>query len=208
MLNHPRVGREMETNPAKQYLMEYRALVQRRDALLDELDRLREATLRATGRISAVPPSGTRNPGATEDALLRVVEGETRLMQIIAHLKEALSVRLALIEQLPDEREKTLLTLRYIKGYDWEHVGYALHYERTRVFELHQHALEGIRLLMAHTPEETDSATTDAESIAGDGYAVSNASCVMCHERFDPTMEHNGNGTMGLRQACTAKPGD
>ena len=38
MLNHPRVGREMETNPAKQYLMEYRALVQRRDALLDELD--------------------------------------------------------------------------------------------------------------------------------------------------------------------------
>ena len=121
--------------------MEYRALAQRRDALADELDRLREASVRATSRLSAVPPSGPANPGAREDAMLRVVDTEAKLAEVIGHIGEVLAARLALIERLPDERHKTLLTLRYINGWAWERIGYEMHYERTQVFDIHNQAL-------------------------------------------------------------------
>ena len=142
MLSQSRVWRASETNPVKRYLMEYRALVSRRDALLQELERLRDAAMRATGRIAAVRLSGTPNHGGNEDAILRVVDGETRLLQVIDHVCEALVARLAVIETLTDERHKALLTLRYINGLSWEQIGYAMHYERTQVFEIHGQALK------------------------------------------------------------------
>lgn len=141
MLTNTRQGHPDENNPIKHYLMEYRSLVQRRDALMEELDRLRDATVRATARISAVGPSGVPNHGAREEAILRVFDGEERLREVIAHIGEALTVRLVLIERLTDERSKTLLTLRYINGWGWERIGYEMHYERSQVFELHHQAL-------------------------------------------------------------------
>jgi len=142
MLTNTRQGRADENNPIKRYLMEYRSLVQRRDALTEELDRLRDATLRTTARLTAVGPSGAPNQGAREDAILRAVDGEVRLKEIIAHIGEALDLRLTLIERLTDERFKTVLTMRYLNGWGWERIGHEMHYERTQVFELHHSAME------------------------------------------------------------------
>ena len=148
MLNDSRVWRAAETNPVKRYLMEYCALTSRRDALVHELERLREATERTTGRMNAMRLSGTPNHGGNEDAMLRLVDGEARLEQVIAHVNEALVTRLGLIERLKDERHKTLLTLRYINGLSWERIGYEMHYERTQVFEIHGQALQEAQLAM------------------------------------------------------------
>lgn len=144
-----RIWHADETNSAKRYLMEYHALVERRNALTEELERFREATVRATGRLSPARPSGKPNgSGAREDAMLRVVDAEESLRRVIDHLGEALTVRLALIERLEDERQKTLLTLRYINGIGWEQIGYRMHYERTQVFAIHAGALEAVQALM------------------------------------------------------------
>ncbi|MCE5342817.1 MAG: hypothetical protein LLF96_04405 [Eubacteriales bacterium] len=136
-----RMGRTDDTLPVKHYLMEYSVLQQRREALLTELKRFHDATMRATGQLSPVRPSGKPNPGGREDAMLNVVDAEERLRQVIEHTGEALAARLALIERLPDERQKTLVTLRYINGLSWEKISYTMHYERTQVFEIHSHAL-------------------------------------------------------------------
>ncbi len=149
MLNQSRVWRATETNPVKRYLMEYRALVSRRDALLRELEHMRDATTRATGRIAAVRLSGTPGQGGNEDAMLRVVDGEARLLSVIDHVCEALVARLYVIEALTDERHKALLTLRYINGLSWEQIGYDMHYERTQVFEIHGQALREAQEVMA-----------------------------------------------------------
>ena len=146
----PRLWRPDDAPPVKRYLMEYRTLLARRDALADELERLREATVRATARMDPGRTNTTHRHGASEDAMLRVLDGEERLRQIIAHAGEALSARLLLVERLPDERQKTLLTLRYINGWAWERIGYEMHYERTQVFEIHaQSLLEAQRVLDA-----------------------------------------------------------
>ena len=112
----PRLWHAEESLPVKRYLMEYLALCQRRDALTAELERLRAATLRASARLDTARVQTSRNPASGEDALLRVIDGEARLQEIIAHIGEALAARLWLLEALPDERQKTLLTLRYING--------------------------------------------------------------------------------------------
>ncbi len=149
MQTNARVWRAAETNPVKRYLMEYHTLVCRRDALLLELERLREATQRVTSHMGAQRLSGLPNHNTQEDAMLRVVDGQARLAQVVAHIDESLAVRLALIDRLQDERHKTLLTLRYIRGLTWEAIGYQMHYERTQVFEIHNTALEEARGVMA-----------------------------------------------------------
>ena len=131
-----------DPNPIKRYLMEYQALCQRREALLGELQRLRDTATRATAILGGDRPSGSPNPAARENALLRLCDGEARLTELAGHLEEALAARLVLIEQLTDERQKTLLTLRYINGLGWESIGHRMHYERTQVFDIHHHALD------------------------------------------------------------------
>lgn len=131
-----------ESNPVKRYLMEYQSLCQRREALLCELARLRDAATRATAVIGGDRPSGAPNPAARENALLRLCDGEARLSELAEHIGESLAARLVLIDQLADERQKTLLTLRYINGLGWETIGHRMHYERTQVFDIHHRALD------------------------------------------------------------------
>ena len=144
----PRLWHAEESLPVKRYLMEYLALCQRRDALTAELERLRAATLSATARLDPARVQTSRNPSSGEDALIRVVDGEARLQEIITHIGDALAARLCLLEALPDERQKTILTLRYIRGIAWEKIGYAMHYERTQVFEIHNQALRAAQVVL------------------------------------------------------------
>ena len=136
-----RNGRDDDTNPTKRYLMEYNVLKVRHAALQTELEYLRSNATRATSMLNPLGVTGPYNPAARENSMLRVVDADARLTELIEHIAEALTARLALIERVPDERQRTLLTLRYINGQAWEQVGYAMHYERTQIYELHTQAL-------------------------------------------------------------------
>jgi hypothetical protein len=144
MNNNTHVWQARDSNPAKRYLMEYRTLVHRRDALLDELDRLNDANQRATSRITAIRLSGTSGHGGFEDGALRVVDGEARLQQLVEHIDECLSARLAMIDLLPDERQKLVLTYRYINGNSWEQIMKIMHYAERQAFRVHGEALAEI----------------------------------------------------------------
>ena len=148
---NPRIWKADEVSPAKQYLMAYQMLVKRREALGRELERLREATVSATAYLSPTGAVKTHNPSANENAILRVMDGEQKLVETMEHIGEALAVRLVLIERLTDERHKTVLTLRYINGLGWEQIGYDVHYERTQLFAIHTAALEAFAAQMTQT---------------------------------------------------------
>ncbi len=135
-------------NPVKRYLAEYRTLVKRRDALTEELDRLREASTRAASRITATHLSDTGTRGGMEDNIIRLVDGEEALRSTIAHIEECLAARLVLIEQLVDERQKLVLTYRYIRGLDWPDIMRLMHYADRQVFNLHGRALAEIHMIM------------------------------------------------------------
>ena len=133
---------------AKHWLSDYRDLCCRRDALVDELDTLRAATLRATSHLSQAHIRRLPAHARFEERSLELVEAQTRLKQLVDHISESLAVRLALIEQLPDERHRLVLTLRYINGLEWFKVEHAMHYERRQVFYFHAEALKEVGRLM------------------------------------------------------------
>jgi hypothetical protein len=132
---------------AKRWLSDYRDLCCRRDALADELTALRAATTRATGHLSQAHIRLTGH-GSFEERSLEFIEAQNRLRQLLDHISESLAVRLALIEQLSDERFRLVLTLRYINGLEWFKVEHAMHYERRQVFYFHAVALKEAGRLM------------------------------------------------------------
>lgn len=136
------------TRIAKRWLSEYRDLCCRRDALMDELDTLRASTLRAAGHLSVAHVQRLPAHGSFEERSLELIEAQNRLKQLVEHISESLAVRLALIEQLSDERFRLVLTLRYVNGLEWFKVEHAMHYERRQVFYFHAEALKEVGKLM------------------------------------------------------------
>jgi hypothetical protein len=143
-MSNLRVWRPSDPNPAKRYLMEYRSLVKRRDALLDELDRLREANQRATSRLTATRLSGTGGHGSFEDGAIRAIDAEGALNAIILQLDVSITERLGVIEQLNDERQKLVLTYRYINGWDWPEIMRVMNYAERQAFSIHGKALSEV----------------------------------------------------------------
>ena len=120
-------------------------MVARRDALLDELDRIREANVRATSRLTATRISGTGRHSSFEDGAIRAVDSEASLQRVIEQIDECLADRLAVIEKLTDERQKLVLTYRYINGWGWEEVERQMHYSEKQIFRIHGLALSNIQ---------------------------------------------------------------
>ena len=50
------------------------------------------------------------------------------------------------IEQMEDEIEKTLLTLRYLRNYNWEKICEEIQYSYKQVHRIHLKALQNFRL--------------------------------------------------------------
>lgn len=143
-------------HPAIVYLRQYSALKLRRDDLKEELLAIRENATRATSRMTAERVSGTGARDSMANAAVKAVEVERRLNTTIRNLEEALGMRVWLIEQLKDEREKTLLTERYISGRSWEEIQSRMFLGRTAVFKLHGYALQHFWEIYARWNEKED----------------------------------------------------
>lgn len=140
---------EMQINPRKAprhpaiiYLGEYRSIKQRISALQSELEDIRENATRATSRITAERISGTGKKDGMANAAIRAVDVERRLETLIDHQRDCLDMRLFLIEQMDNESEKLVLTLRYIRCMRWEDIAREIHYGLTATYELHGRALQ------------------------------------------------------------------
>lgn len=129
-------------HPAIIYLKMYPALKLRRKKLKEELLMIRQNATRATSRMTAERMSGTGKKDGMANAAIKAVEVEKRLEHLIDVIKEELDFRLQLIEELEDEWEKTILTLRYISGLDWDDILPQIPYERSTMYEIHGEALE------------------------------------------------------------------
>lgn len=129
-------------HPAIIYLGEYKAIKQRISCLQNELDDIRENATRATSRITAERISGTPMKDGMANAAVRAVDVERRMEILIEHQRECLDMRLFLIEQMENESEKLVLTLRYVRCLRWDEISRQMHYGQTATYELHGRALQ------------------------------------------------------------------
>lgn len=129
-------------HPAIIYLRQYAYLKLRRDDLRDELRQIRENATRATSRMTAERVSGTSARDSMANAAVKAVGVEKRLETTIRNLEEALNMRVWLIEQMKDEREKTLLTEMYISKRSVEEIQSRMFISRATLWRIHGYALQ------------------------------------------------------------------
>ena len=131
-----------QENPAKVFLRRYKALCGRVDALQRAIN---EALARATNTGITLKEIKVLSSPAEHDPMARdicsAVDACAILYQYKAEAETALREILAAIDSLKDERQKEVLTRRYITGEGFPEICEAMHYERTQVFVIHGRAL-------------------------------------------------------------------
>ena len=129
-------------NPAKTFLRRYTVLCGRIDALQLAID---AALQRATNtqitlkEIRVLSSPAEHDPMAKDVAI--AVDASEVLYQKKAEAEAALREILAAVDSVKDERQKELLTRRYISGQSFQEIMQQMHYEKTQVFVIHGRAL-------------------------------------------------------------------
>ena len=131
-----------QENPAKVFLRRYKSLCGRVDALQMAID---EALARATNTGITLKEVKVLSSPAEHDPMARDVCSAVDACEILyrykAQAESSLREILTAIDSLEDERQKELLTRRYITGEGFPEICDAMHYERTQVFVIHGRAL-------------------------------------------------------------------
>lgn len=132
----------MKDNPAKVFLRRYRAICGRVDALKRAID---EAMQRATNTGITLKEVVVMSSPAEPDPMARDVCNAVDACAILYEEKkkaeDALREILSAINCLKDERQKEIVTRRYINGEGYPAIVEAMHYSEARVYVLHGRAL-------------------------------------------------------------------
>lgn len=142
-------------NPAKAILQRYRWQLIRRDALLDEIDAHYSRACNCTVQLDPNKTGGGGSAGDTmAAAICAAADAKDQLARAIAELNAALAFALKLADVPTDDRQKTVLHLRYIDGLDWTAIQAKMAYEKTQVFTIHGRALLAVNRYLQKNPDE------------------------------------------------------
>lgn len=136
-------------HPARAYLKRYRVMCVRQDALIRAIDEAHNRAMSCTVRLKSIHVTG--GSGAYDriaEDVAQIVDAETQLWEKLQDLRNALADVLAAIDAVPDEAQKTVLTLRYVNGCEWHDIQEYMHYERTQVYVIHGWALQAVKRWM------------------------------------------------------------
>lgn len=131
-----------QENPAKVFLRRYKSLCGRVDALQMAID---EALARATNTGITLKEVKVLSSPAEHDPMARDICNAVDACEILyrykAEAETALLEILTAIDSLKDERQKELLTKRYIVGQGFDGIMAEMHYEKTQMYVIHGRAL-------------------------------------------------------------------
>ena len=125
----------------KEYLSQYKWLLMKEQNIQDEIDAICTRYIGRAIQYSDMPKAFS----SEHDLSDYIVEIDPLLKQLDESKRKAVEAYRRIeqeIERLEDEREKTLLRLRYLCCMSWEDVASTMHYDVRWVFQLHGRALK------------------------------------------------------------------
>ena len=129
-------------NPAKTFLRRYIALSGRVDALSHAIDQAMERALNTGVSLKEVK---VLSSPAEYDPMARDVVNAVDTCEILyryrGEAEAALRDILSAIDSLTDERQKEILTMRYVAGMGFQDIQEKIHYEKTQMYIIHGRAL-------------------------------------------------------------------
>ena len=140
-------------NPAKTFLRRYIALSGRIDALSHAIDQAMERALNTGVSLKEVK---VLSSPAEYDPMARDVVNAVDTCEILYRYKgeaeAALRDILSAIDSLTDERQKEILTMRYVAGMGFQDIQEKIHYEKTQMYIIHGRALVEINKWLEKHP--------------------------------------------------------
>lgn len=133
-----------QENPAKVFLRRYLAVSGRIRALQVVIDRELERAGNTSITLKEIRVQSSPAHDQMESNIVKAIDATAQLQAEIDQANEILREILRAINSLKDERQKELLTRRYITGQDFRTIGEEMHYSETRVFVIHGRALLGV----------------------------------------------------------------
>lgn len=139
-------------NPAKAFLRRYTALSGRVDALSLAIRQAMERAMNTSfslKEIKVLSSPAELDPMASD--VTNAVDACDVLYRYKGEAEAALREILSAIDSVQDERQKEILTMRYVSGMAFKDIKEKIHYEETQMYILHGRALVEInKWLVTH----------------------------------------------------------
>ena len=139
------------TNPAKYFLRGYKALILRRDSLLHEVERLRESLTGTTVQLKQDVVTGSGAVDRIGNTVPEIIDTEAMIIPELEEINKRIKEIFQAIDSVPDEMQKTVLTLRYIECLDWLAIQERINYEERQTFTIHGRALMEVNKWLTKT---------------------------------------------------------
>jgi len=136
--------RQQENEEKKAYLQSYKQFKQKGKRLAEQLEELRLGEMLPSLVTSDMPSAHNKR-----DLSDYMVKYDKLVSQIIKARKDAVERFTEVqqqIEKMPDENEKTVLTLRYLRNYSWEKICVEMDYSWRQVHRFHARALSNFKI--------------------------------------------------------------
>lgn len=133
-----------ENEKKKEFLMSYQKEKRRVRRLEEQLEELRQNKMSPSATNDGMP-HGTDKKDLSDYAV-KVDEIEQELIAARYSRICAFQDVQKRIETMEDEREKDLLTYRYLRGLKWEEVAVRMGYSWQRTHKVHSRALENLKM--------------------------------------------------------------
>lgn len=129
---------------AKEFLNQYLDADRALDCKLEQLARLRAKAAKVTSIIGGERVQGGIDGSRLEAIAEKIMDLEREISERIDDLRKKQSDVESAIVRLDSDRERDVLTLKYICGYSWDQIIQTSNYSRRQVFRLHGVALKKI----------------------------------------------------------------
>ncbi len=133
-----------ENEEKKEYLKRYHAAVLAEKEIQEEIDQLRMDKM-FPGMIQDGMPHGS----SCGDLSAYAVQLEELMDNLKAQMEQRIRLRKEItqkIEEMPDETEKTVLRLRYIRWLKWEQIAGRMGYSWKQIHRIHGKALADFKM--------------------------------------------------------------
>lgn len=133
-----------EIEKKKEYLKRYHGAVIAEKAIQQEIDELRMDKM-----FPMLVQDGMPHGSSCGDLSAYVVQLEELMDNLKAQMEQQIRLRKEItqkIEEMPDETEKTVLRLRYIRWMKWEQIAERMGYSLRNITKIHGKALVHFRL--------------------------------------------------------------
>lgn len=130
----------------KQELAQYRQCFQTWISLIEEEEKLRSLSEKITASLNGMPGGTGDRPGKVGLVLEGIEAALGKISEDKCDIKARRDAVLALVNSVPDERERIVLRYAYINGFSWREISARTGYDERHVRRLHRQALEFLQL--------------------------------------------------------------